>query len=178
MSWSFGILESLPNHAVTHLSIKTIIVWSPSELFPGPPSCRGMIFRSQLDLLLEGASKFWLNSFLDLYLQLGSFNQLIDSFLKGNICHSQTRFIKSGACVFIHLYPFLFPFVLVDLESLHSDWLTGVVHETMHHAFGPWSIIIPWCCMHTLASLRSLVAHAVRHGVAEAIPNTYKWGNI
>ncbi len=31
----------------------------------------------------------------------------------------------------------LFPFVLVDLESLHSDWLTGVVHETMHHAFGP-----------------------------------------
>ncbi len=31
----------------------------------------------------------------------------------------------------------LFPFVLVDLESLHSVWLTGVVHETMHHAFGP-----------------------------------------
>ncbi len=24
----------------------------------------------------------------------------------------------------------LFPFVLVDLESLHSDWLTGVVHDT------------------------------------------------
>ncbi len=34
-------------------------------------------------------------------------------------------------------YQELFPFVLVDLESLHSDWLTGVVHETMHHAFGP-----------------------------------------
>ncbi len=33
-------------------------------------------------------------------------------------------------------------------------------------------------CMRTLTSLRSLVAHAVRHGVAEAIPNTYKWGNI
>ncbi len=33
-------------------------------------------------------------------------------------------------------------------------------------------------CMRTRASLRSLVAHAVRHGVAEAIPNTYKWGNI
>ena len=31
----------------------------------------------------------------------------------------------------------LFPFVLVDLESLHSDSLTGVVHETMHHTFGP-----------------------------------------
>ncbi len=29
----------------------------------------------------------------------------------------------------------LFPFVLVDLESLHSDWLTGVVHEAMHHTF-------------------------------------------
>ncbi len=34
-------------------------------------------------------------------------------------------------------YQILFPFVLVDLESLHSDWLTGVVHETMHHVFGP-----------------------------------------
>ncbi len=36
-----------------------------------------------------------------------------------------------------HVHVDLFPFVLVDLESLHSDWLTGVVHETMHHAFGP-----------------------------------------
>ncbi len=35
------------------------------------------------------------------------------------------------------VYECLFPFVLVALESLHSDWLTGVVHETMHHAFGP-----------------------------------------
>ncbi len=37
----------------------------------------------------------------------------------------------------IHVQIYLFPFVLVDLESLHSDWLTGVVNETMHHAFGP-----------------------------------------
>ncbi len=34
-------------------------------------------------------------------------------------------------------YVYLFPFVLVALESLHSDWLTGVVHETMHHACEP-----------------------------------------
>ncbi len=33
--------------------------------------------------------------------------------------------------------PLLFPFVLVDLESLHSAWLTGAVHEAMHHTFGP-----------------------------------------
>ncbi len=36
-----------------------------------------------------------------------------------------------------------------------------------------------WCtlsnCMHTLASLRSLVAHAVRQGVDEAMHNTYMW---
>ncbi len=25
----------------------------------------------------------------------------------------------------------LFPFVLVDPKFLHSDWLTGVVHETI-----------------------------------------------
>ncbi len=31
----------------------------------------------------------------------------------------------------------LFPFVPVDPDFLHSDWLTGVVHETMHHTFGP-----------------------------------------
>ena len=37
----------------------------------------------------------------------------------------------------VTLYNPLFPFVLVDPDFLHSDWLTGVVHETMHHAFGP-----------------------------------------
>ena len=36
--------------------------------------------------------------------------------------------------VLIHVS--LFPFVLVDPYFLHSNWLTGVVHETMHHAFG------------------------------------------
>ncbi len=74
----------------------------------------------------------------------------------------------------------LFPFVLVDPDFLHSDWLTGVVHETMHHAFGPWSIMDPSSELQmsgALDSLRSLVAHAVRQGVAEAMRNTYIWGN-
>ncbi len=39
--------------------------------------------------------------------------------------------------LFCGVHTNLFPFVLVDLESLHSDWLTGVVHETMRHTFGP-----------------------------------------
>ena len=43
--------------------------------------------------------------------------------------------VSSGS---VHVY--LFPFVL---ESLHSDWLTGVVEEIMHHTFGPWSIMDP-----------------------------------
>ena len=32
-------------------------------------------------------------------------------------------------------------------------------------------------CMRHERAKRSECAHAVRHGVAEAIPNTYKWGD-
>ncbi len=46
----------------------------------------------------------------------------------------KTHMIMSLTSV-LHLL--LFPFVLVDPDFLHFAWLTGVVHETMHHTFGP-----------------------------------------
>ncbi len=64
-------------------------------------------------------------------------------------------------------------FIPLCTDFLHSDWLTGVVHETMDHTFKPchcnWTPCLTASHTH---SLHLLMTHTVRQGVAQAMPNT------
>ena len=64
------------------------------------------------------------------------------------------------------------PFMGITLQ-LHNRFPMELTPQII-----PCYIVTMSNFMRAFASLRSLVAHAVKHGVAEAIPNTYKWRNI
>ncbi len=51
--------------------------------------------------------------------------------------HASRQLWKAPEFVTLIVTETLFQFVLVDPDFLHSNWLTGVVHETMHHVFEP-----------------------------------------